>query len=128
MTAKSRRETELAGGEKLSWTPAVDIYETDDAYFLTAELPGVLQEDIKIEVAGSDLCIRGERRYESACARENYQRLETPRGRFHRAFTLPDRLIGDEISANLKDGVLEVRLPKATKGRTISIQASSADR
>ncbi len=127
MAAKSRKETDLVGGETLSWTPAVDIYETDDAYFLTAELPGVRQEDIKIEVAGSELSIRGERRCESSCARENYQRLETPRGRFHRAFTLPDRLIGDAIFANLKDGVLEVRLPKATKGRTISIQTSSAD-
>ncbi len=128
MAAKSRRDTELAGGETLSWTPTVDIYETDDAYFLTAELPGIRQEDIKIEVAGSELSIRGERRYESHCVQENYQRMETPRGRFHRAFTLPDRLIGDAISANLKDGVLEVRLPKATKGRTISIQTSAADR
>ncbi|NWG13634.1 MAG: Hsp20/alpha crystallin family protein [Acidobacteria bacterium] len=128
MTARSRREAEFAGGESISWTPSVDIYETDEAFFLIAELPGVRQEDIRIEVSGSELSIRGERRYEAACLPEIYQRLEAPRGRFHREFTLPARLIGDAISANLKDGVLEVRLPKATKGRTITIETASAGR
>ena len=127
MGARNRRGIEFGGGETISWTPPVDIYETDDAYFLIAELPGIRREDIKIAVAGSELSIRGERRFESPCSKENYQRMEAPRGRFHRTFSLPNRLIGDEISANLKDGVLEVRLPKADAGRTIAIQPAPAD-
>jgi HSP20 family protein len=127
MTA--RRKLEFSKGEAVAWIPPVDIYETEDAYVLCAEVPGVEREDIKIEVAGSELSIRGERRFESPCAAENYQRLEAPRGRFHRTFTLPERLNSTGVSASMKDGVLEVKLPKAAGGRRIAIQSSSpADR
>ena len=120
-----RRKVEYSDGEAVAWIPPVDIYETEDAYVLTAEVPGVEREDIKIEVAGSELSIRGERRLETPCASENYQRLEAPRGKFHRTFTLPERLDSARISAAMKDGVLEVKLPKASAGRTIAIRSST---
>ncbi len=116
---------EFADGDPVGWVPPVDIHETEDAYVLTAEVPGVERDDIKIEVKGSELSIRGERRFETACAAESYQRLEAPRGRFHRTFALPGPLDGAAVSASLKDGVLEVRLPKARKERTIAIESSS---
>ncbi len=124
MNQRSRKSS--GGAEAASWTPPVDIYETDDAYFLTAELPGVEQPDVKIEVTGSELTIRGERRFLPPCAEENYHRLETVRGRFLRTFTLPDKLDSGAITANLKDGVLEVRLPKAGSGRSIAIQSGTS--
>jgi len=126
MTQRLKRSVGTGAGEASSWIPPVDIYETEDSYVLTAELPGVEQPDIKIEVAGSELTIRGERRYEPPCIEENYHRLETARGKFLRTFSLPDKLNSETITANLKDGVLEVRLPKAAIGRTISIQPGSA--
>jgi len=126
MTDKPKRNPGTGGSDAISWIPPVDIYETDDSYILTAELPGVDQPDIRIEVAGSELTIKGERRFQPPCAEENYHRLETVRGRFLRTFTLPDKLNSEAITANLKDGVLEVRLPKETAERTIAVQSSSS--
>lgn len=124
MNQRSKRST--GDDDAISWIPPVDIYETEDSYILTAELPGVEQKDVKIEVTGSELAIRGERRIGPPCAEENYHRLETVRGRFLRTFTLPNKLNSEAITANLKDGVLEVRLPKAAAGRTIAIQSGSS--
>ena len=122
MNQRTRKNPGVGSADTISWTPPVDIYETDDAYYLTAELPGVERPDIKIEVTGSELSIRGERRFLPPCAEENYHRLETVRGRFRRTFTLPDKLNSEAITANLKDGVLEVRLPKAGSERSIAIR------
>ena len=121
MAQRLKRSVGNGGGEAASWIPPVDIYETEDSYVLTAELPGVDQPDVKIEVAGSELTMRGE-----PCTEENYHRLETARGKFLRTFSLPEKVNSEAITANLKDGVLEVRLPKAAAGRTISIQSGSA--
>jgi HSP20 family protein len=126
MNQRSRKNPGGASADAISWIPPVDIYETDDSYILTAELPGVEQPDIKIEVTGSELTIRGERRFVPPCAAENYHRLETVRGRFMRTFTLPDKLDSDAITAGLKDGVLEVRLPKVGSGRSIAVQSGAA--
>jgi HSP20 family protein len=126
MNQTSRKTSGVGSADTVSWIPPVDIYETGDSYILTAELPGVEQPDIKIEVTGSELTIRGERRFLPPCAAENYHRLETVRGRFLRTFTLPDKLNSDGITANFKDGVLEVRLPKAGSGRSIAIQSGAS--
>lgn len=113
-------------GESLSWVPPVDIYETDDHYILNAELPGVTREDIHVEVSGSDLTIRGERRADALCAEENYYRLEGIRGEFRRTFSLPELIDGAHIRASLKDGVLNLAIPKASKSKKIPIQSSRA--
>lgn len=113
-------------GESLSWVPPVDIYETDDHYILNAELPGVTREDIHVEVSGSDLTIRGERRADALCAEENYYRLEGIRGEFRRTFSLPELIDGTHIRASLKDGVLNLVIPKGSKSKKIPIQSSRA--
>ena len=101
--------------DKLSWEPPVDIYETDETFVVNAELPGVESKDIRIEVCESVLSISGERRFEAACSRESYHRLEGTRGRFHRIFALPESLNNTETQAQLKDGVLQVIIPKSPR-------------
>src|SRR3989442_994442 len=78
---------------------------------------GLEARNIRIEVDGNELSIRGERRFDAVCSEENYQRLEGIRGRFHRSFTLPERLDHRAIRAELRDGVLEVILPKLPRAR-----------
>jgi HSP20 family protein len=102
------------GIEGAAWVPPVDIYETGDAYILNAEVPGVDREDIRIEVIGSELSIRGERHFDAVCSEESYYCLEGQRGSFYRKFTLPEEVVGDAITANLRQGVLQVRLPKSS--------------
>jgi HSP20 family protein len=91
----------------------LDLYETEDHYVLNAELPGVDGQDIRIEVMGSELSIRGERRH--TCSSESYHRLEGFRGSFHRTFSLPESLSNAKITATLEDGLLQVTLGKSEK-------------
>jgi len=101
--------------DNLSWEPPVDIYETDDSLVVNAELPGIESKDVRIEIFESVLSISGERRFEAACSRESYHRLEGTRGRFHRIFALPESLDNTETQAQLKDGVLQVIIPKSPR-------------
>ena len=117
---------EALAGESLSWVPPVDIYETDDHYILNAELPGVTREEIHVEVSGSDLTIRGERRSDAICAEENYHRLEGMRGEFRRTFSLPELSDGAHIRASLKDGILNLAVPKSSKSKKVPSLSSRA--
>jgi HSP20 family protein len=92
------------------WSPAVDVVETADAFVIHAELPGVRREDIRLEVHGHDLELAGTRR--GLAAGESFLRLERSYGSFKRSFRLPTAVLGDRIEATLRQGVLEVRLPK----------------
>ena len=96
-----------------TWIPPVDIYDIDNNYFVDAELPGVEQNDIKIEFSGSQLTIWGERRHRPVCAKENYHRIEAHRGQFKRSFTLPEPVNKNRMQWELKDGILHIVLPKA---------------
>jgi HSP20 family protein len=105
------------------WAPPVDIYETDDAFMLKAELPGFTKEDVSIEIHENRLIIRGERKRETEAKEDQYHRLERAYGRFERAFWLPTTVDAEQIQATFKDGVLELRLPKspAAKPKQIPI-------
>ncbi len=96
-----------------TWTPLMDVYEIDDNYVLNAELPGVERRDVKIEFSGSEFTIRGERRFDTVCAKESYRRLEGHRGKFRRTFALPEPVDKRRVQLELKDGVLHVVLPKS---------------
>lgn len=106
--------------------PAVDIQEQEDGYVVRAELPGLKQEDIKITYQNDQLVIRGEKRRETEKKNASYLRTELVYGTFERAFTLSQAVRGDKIEATYKDGVLEVRIPKAeeSKAREIPVQTS----
>jgi HSP20 family protein len=103
------------------WTPPVDLLETPDGYVLMAELPGISQEDVHLELQDGRLTISGVRReHESAC--EQYHRIERGHGSFSRTFHLPVPVDAEGITADLRDGVLTVTCPKSTDGPSRRIQ------
>jgi HSP20 family protein len=114
---------EEAGWGLRPWTPPVDIYETDDALILKAELPGVSKDDVSIEINQNTLILRGQRRHEAEVKEENYHRVERAYGTFQRSFVLPTLVDQEHVQATYKDGVLELRLPKseAAKPKRIAI-------
>ncbi len=114
---------EEAGWGLSTWSPPVDIYETEDALILTAELPGVSKDDVSIEVHNNTLTLRGQRKHEAEVKEEQYHRVERAYGTFQRAFVLPTMVDQEHVQATYKDGVLELRLPKseAAKPRRIAI-------
>lgn len=110
-----------------AWTPAVDIFDTEEAIVLKAELPGLAAEDIDIEIDDNVLTLRGERRFQETVDEGRFYRLERAYGHFQRSVTLPQGVKADEISADFENGVLSVRVPKAdeVKPRKIAIAASA---
>ena len=109
-----------------TWTPAVDIYETDDHHVvLKAELPDMKREDISITFENQTLTIRGERKLDESIKREHYQRLERFYGQFSRSFTLPPTIDGANITASYRDGVLTVRLPQREEAKPKQIEVAT---
>lgn len=106
------------------WSPAVDIEETDEAYVLRAEIPGLRKEDVKVSLADNVLTVSGEKKIEEKHEGRKYHRVERSYGAFQRSFTLGVPVQGNKIKAAFKDGVLEVTLPKSeeAKPREIDIQ------
>jgi HSP20 family protein len=102
---------QIVGTDAPGWTPPVDLYETAAAFVLTAELPGLSRSDIEIHAEESRIVIRGERGGHVPC--EQYHRVERGHGRFSRAFLLPEPIEVDAVTADLKDGLLTVTIPKA---------------
>jgi HSP20 family protein len=96
-----------------TWVPPVDIYETEDAFILEAELPGVTTDDIAIEFVENRLILRGERRPKPEAKEEQYRRRERAYGRFERMFLLPTLIDRDHVTAQVQHGVLTLRLPKS---------------
>jgi HSP20 family protein len=111
--------------EQAGWLPLVDIEETDDAYVVSAELPGIRREDIDLELVGNELTISGEVKDEK---HEGTMRRQTRRrGRFDYRVSLPDQVDANKVTATLKDGVLEVRVPRAQKAprKKIAVKAQT---
>lgn len=106
---------------------AVDIREVDDAFLVEAEVPGIAAEDVHVDVEKNVLTIRGERSVEKEEKEDTFRRVERHYGSFSRSFTLPDTVDADNISADLKDGVLALRIPKkeAPQPRKISVNAGN---
>jgi HSP20 family protein len=100
------------GGTMRHWIPAMDLVETKQHFILRADLPGLSQEDVKIELEDDVLTISGERKAEHEEQREGYYRIERSSGRFARSLTLPEGVDANRIEATFRDGVLEVRVPK----------------
>ena len=116
---------EEAGWGVRTWTPPVDIYETDDALILKAELPGVSKDDVSIEIHQNTLILRGQRKHEAEVKEEHYHRVERAYGTFQRSFTLPTLVDQEHVQATYKDGVLELRLPKSEAAKPKRIAISS---
>ncbi|HED15228.1 MAG TPA: Hsp20/alpha crystallin family protein [Gammaproteobacteria bacterium] len=97
------------------WVPAVDVKEEDDCFVIHADVPGVDPDTIDIHMEAGVLTISGERHSDNVEERKGYKRVERVRGSFLRRFTLPDTAESDKITANSKNGVLEVLIPKHDK-------------
>jgi HSP20 family protein len=108
-----------------SWTPSVDIYETDDhALVLKAELPDVNREDIDLRVENDTLTISGQKKIDSTVKEEKYHRIERLYGTFSRTFTLPQTVDAGRINAEYRNGVLTVTLPLREDARPRQIQVA----
>jgi HSP20 family protein len=111
------------------WMPAMDLVETEDHFVLRADLPGLTQEDIRIEVEDSTLTVSGERKAEHESKGEGYYRVERAFGTFSRSLTLPRGIDPTAVTASFDKGVLEVRIPKPEerKPRRIEIGAQGQE-
>jgi HSP20 family protein len=94
------------------WHPVVDIYDNDENIVIKAELPGIDKKDIRIDVKDGLLTLKGERSYDNAVKNDKYYRRERSFGRFERAFQLPVDVDPEKISADYKDGILRIDIPK----------------
>lgn len=104
-----RKEEGLVSG---AWTPAVDIYETENSLVVTAEIPGVSEKDIDVRIENNQLIIKGERKFEKETKEENYHRIERIYGNFYRSFSLPSAVDHEKVKAEYKNGVLKIVLGK----------------
>ena len=104
-----------------AWTPRVDIAEDDKEYVINAELPGIAKEDVKVSVENGVLSISGERKTEKEEKGKKFHRIEQSYGTFVRSFTLPEGNSGEKISAEFRDGILKVHVPKDEKAKAKAI-------
>ena len=111
-----------------TWSPLVDVFEDEDGITLKAELPEVEAKDVDIQLEGNTLTLRGERKLENEQKRDSYHRVERTYGAFARSFTLPQNVDAGNITAQSKDGILRIHLPKKaeTKPRQIQIGVTTA--
>ena len=109
------------------WTPPVDIVETENELVLKADVPNVVLKDIDIRLENNTLTIKGERKFEEAKNSKGYHRIERSYGAFARSFALPETIETERVSADYKDGVLTITLPKkeVAKPRTIKVEVSN---
>ena len=119
--------TAAANGALRRWTPAMDVVEDADHYVLRADLPGMDESDVRIEVEHDVLTVAGERKAEHASRKDGYMRVERSFGSFHRSMKLPEGVDADAITAAFDKGVLEVRVPKPEqrKPRRVAIQVGT---
>ena len=121
--ASSRRGSN--GQESLTmaeWTPVVDIAEDDEHYVITAELPDVKKEDVKVTMQNNILTITGERKFEEEERNKKWHRVERSYGSFARSFALPDDGNAAKVNAEFKDGMLRVRVAKSEVARPKEIE------
>ena len=106
------------------WRPLVDIYETDGGVVIRVDLPGVKKENVAVEIKETILTIKGERIEECNVAKENYLRKERCCGHFQRAFNIQYIVSPDQIKARIKEGVLEVEIPKPEEAAAKKIKVN----
>jgi len=102
-------ETDIKRGV---WAPTVDIHESEKKLVLTAELPGLKEEDVEVNIDGNTLSISGKREFEEETKKEDYHRIERSYGSFFRSFTLPSYIDQEKVKAEYDNGLLKVTMPK----------------
>jgi len=113
-------------GHHEPWQPRSDISETDAAYVVEIDLPGMIIHDISIQLEGTTVVITGQRQSTHSESAKQQARVERPCGTFHRAFTLPTAVKRDEVQATYANGVLTITVPKADAARPRQIPVQAA--
>ena len=116
------------GAINSAWLPPVDVFEDQEGIKLTAELPGVKAEDVKISLENQTLTLRGEKKQIAEETVEKVHRYERSYGSFERTFTLPSTVDSEKIQATFADGILTVTLPKVEKAKPREIPVVSRQR
>ena len=125
----TRAATGNGGKEAMTvaeWSPLVDIIEDEKEYLIKAELPDMKKEQVKLTVENDVLTISGERQYEKENNGHKHHRIERAYGSFMRSFSLPENTDGSKMSADYKDGMLTVHLPKSEKAKPKAIEVKVA--
>jgi HSP20 family protein len=104
------------------WMPLADMWETKDDLYVTFEVPGVREKEISVSITGDVLTVKGERKWDKELKDENYHRLERVYGKFERAIPLPVPVQADRVKATYREGVLEIKLPKADEVKSKEIK------
>ena len=115
------RPATMAAGDRL-WVPLVDMYETKDDLHIAFEVPGVQEKEVSVSISGDLLTGKGERKWGSEQTDDSYHRLERVYGKFERSVALPVPVQADKVKAAYRDGVLEIRLPKAEEVKAKEIK------
>jgi HSP20 family protein len=105
-----------------TWSPAVDIFETENEIVVKAEIPGIDRKDITLSLEKNVLNLKGERRFEKETKEENYHRIERAYGGFSRSFSLPATVDEEKIRADYRDGILKIVLPKREQAKAKQIK------
>ena len=108
-----------------TWSPSVDIFETEGEIVVKAELPGMDRKDIQLNLENNVLSLRGERKFTKETKDENYHRIERSYGVFSRSFSIPATVDEEKIRADYKDGVLKIMLPKKEQAKPKQIKIAS---
>ena len=106
------------------WAPTVDVFEDSDKIVIKADLPGIRQEDIDIEMTGDTLTLKGERKFEDEEKRDGYVRVERQYGAFQRSFTIGIPVESANVSATYRNGILELTIPKAEATKPKKVQVN----
>jgi HSP20 family protein len=109
-----------------TWAPPVDIYETEGSLVVKAEIPGVDPKDVELRVEENTLYLKGDRKFEEEVKKRNYHRVERAYGTFTRSFALPGSVDPDKVTADYKDGVLTVTIPKREEAKPKNVRISVA--
>jgi len=109
-----------------TYVPSVDIFETDNEVVVKAEMPGMNANDIDVRLENNVLTLKGERHFEKDAKEENYHRIEREYGTFTRSFALPRTVNGDKVSAEYRDGILKIVLPKKEETKPKAIKVAAA--
>ena len=107
------------------WIPAMDLVEADDHLVLRADLPGMSEDDVEIEIKDGVLTVAGERKAEHESKEEGFHRVERAFGRFSRQLSLPDGIDSDKVTASFDRGVLEVKIPKPEETKPHRVQIAN---
>ena len=115
-------------GRARQWAPALDVVENDDEYVVRADLPGIGEDDVNVEVKNGVLRIAGERKSEHEERKDGYTRIERSFGSFARSLTLPEGVDPESVKASFDKGVLEIQVPKpeAPKAHAVEITSGAA--